>query len=109
MTQQKIAIMKRIYISGAISGLPRNEYIKSFANAEEKLVKRGYKVCNPTKLLPSKHLWIYHIIGYKLTLLYDIWHLLNCDGIYMIDGWQKSKGATIEKNIADVFGLEIIK
>jgi hypothetical protein len=52
---------------------------------------------------------VYHIIGYKFTLLYDIWHLLNCDGIYMIDGWQESKGATIERNIADVFGLEIIK
>lgn len=101
--------MKRIYISGAISGLPRNEYIKCFADAEDKLVKRGYKVCNPTKLLPSKHLWVYHIIGYKLTLLYDIWHLLNCDGICMIDGWQWSKGARLEKNIADVFGLEIIK
>lgn len=101
--------MKRIYISGAISGLPRNEYMVNFANAEEKLIKRGYKVCNPTKLLPSKHLLVYHIIGYKLTLLYDIWHLLNCDGIYMIDGWHGSKGATIERNIADVFGLEIIK
>ena len=109
MTPQQIAIMKRIYISGAISGLPRNEYIKHFADAEEKLVKRGYKVCNPTKLLPSKHLWVYHIIGYKLTLLYDIWHLLNCDGICMIDGWQWSKGARLERNIADVFGLEIIK
>lgn len=48
-------------------------------------------------------------IGYKLTLLYDIWHLLNCDGIYMIDGWQWSKGARLERAIAQLFNIELIK
>lgn len=100
---------KKIYISGPITGLERHVYLKNFDDAELKLLAMGYKVINPTKLLPSRFLWIYKIIGYKLTLLYDIWHLLNCDGIYMIDGWQCSKGARLEKNIADVFGLEIIK
>ena len=90
----------KIYISGAISGLERKEYIKRFANAEEKLVKRGYKVCNPTKLLPSKHLWV---------LLYDLWHLMQCDGIYMIKGWECSNGARLEKSFADIFGLKIIQ
>ena len=100
---------KKIYISGPITGLERHVYLKNFDDAELKLRAMGYKVINPTKLLPSRFLWIYKIIGYKLTLLYDIWHLWNCDGIYMIDGWQWSKGARLEKNIADVFGLEIIK
>ena len=100
---------KKIYISGPITGLERHVYLKNFDDAELKLRAMGYNVINPTKLLPSRFLWIYKIIGYKLTLLYDIWHLLNCDGIYMIDGWQWSKGARLEKNIADVFGLEIIK
>ena len=99
----------KIYISGAISGLERKEYIKRFANAEEKLVKRGYKVCNPTKLLPSKHLWVFNIIGYNLTLLYDLWHLMQCDGIYMIKGWECSNGARLEKSFADIFGLKIIQ
>lgn len=100
---------EKVYISGPITGLERHVYLKNFADTELKLREMGYKVINPTKLLPSRFLWIYKIIGYKLTLLYDIWHLLNCDGIYMIDGWQWSKGARLEKNIADVFGLEIIK
>lgn len=100
---------KKIYISGPITGLERHVYLNNFADAELKLRAMGYKVINPTKLIPSRFLWIYKIIGYKLTLLYDIWHLLNCDGIYMIDEWQWSKGARLEKNIADVFGLEIIK
>ena len=97
-----------IYISGAISGLPRQEYIKRFADAEQELIKQGYKVLNPTKLLPSRHLWVYRLIKYKLTLLYDLWWLLKCDGIYMLDGWENSKGARLEKATAEIFGLKVI-
>lgn len=100
---------KKIYISGPITGLERHVYLKNFDDAELKLRSMGYKVINPTKLLPSRFLWIYKIIGYRLTLLYDIWHLLNCDGIYMIDGWQWSKGARLERAIAQLFNIELIK
>lgn len=96
----------KIYISGAISGLERKEYLSRFAKAECYLRKQGYDVVNPTKLLPSKHLWIFNIIGYNLTLLYDLRHLMNCDGIYMIKGWECSKGARLEKSFADIFGLK---
>lgn len=100
---------EKVYISGPITGLERHVYINNFADTELKLRANGYKVINPTKLLPSRFLWIYKIIGYKLTLLYDIWHLLNCDGIYMIDGWQWSKGARLERAIAQLFNIELIK
>ena len=100
---------KKIYISGPITGMERHVYLKNFDDAELKLRAMGYKVINPTKLLPSRFLWIYKIIGYKLTLLYDIWHLLNCDGIYMIDGWKWSKGARLERAIAQLFNIELIK
>lgn len=100
--------MKRIYISGAISGLPRNVYLKRFADVEHELVRRGYKVLNPTKLLPSRCLWVYRIIGYKCTLLYDLWHLMKCDGICMVDRWENSKGARLELATAKIFGLRIV-
>lgn len=99
----------KIYISGAISGLERKDYLERFAKAEIFLKKKGHDVINPTKLLPSKHLWIFHIIGYNLTLLYDLWHLMDCDGIYMIKGWECSKGASLEKAFADIFGLKTIQ
>ena len=100
---------EKVYISGPITGLERQVYLKNFADKELELLAMGYDVINPTKLLPSRFLWIYKIIGYKLTLLYDIWHLLNCDGIYMIDGWQWSKGARLERAIAQLFNIELIK
>lgn len=99
---------EKVYLSGKISGLPREEYMTRFANAEQELIKQGYKVLNPTKLLPSRHLWVYRLVGYKLTLLYDLWHLMKCDGIYMLDGWEHSNGAMLEKATADIFNIKEI-
>lgn len=96
---------EKVYISGPITGLERHVYLNIFADAELKLRAMGYKIINPTKLLPSRFLWIYKIIGYKLTLLYDLWHLMNCDYIYLLDGWMQSRGARIERCVAQVLGI----
>ena len=96
---------EKIYLSGAISGLPRQEYMKRFADAEKHLREQGYKVCNPTKALPCRFLWIYKILGYKLTLIWDLWLLSRCDKIYMLSGSENSKGAYLEKIAAGTFGI----
>lgn len=101
--------LKTVYISGRISGLEREDYLKSFAEAEEKLKTYGYNVVNPTKFLPSRFLWIYKIMGYKLTLLYDLWHLFDCNFIFMLNGWEHSQGARLEKALADIFGIKELK
>ena len=98
--------MKRIYISGPISGIDRAVYLANFAKAEERLKARGYEVLNPTRLPPSRWLWIYKVLGYRLTLLYDIWHLLRCDGITMLHGWEQSRGARLEKATAEIFNIK---
>ena len=95
----------KVYLSGKISGLPRQEYMKRFADAEEHLRGLGYEVCNPTKALPCRFLWIYKILGYKLTLLFDLWLLSRCDKIYMLSGSESSKGAFLEKVAAETFGI----
>lgn len=88
--------MKKVYISGQMSGLPREEYLARFAKAEELLKQEGYAVVNPARLLPSRWPWLYRMMGYHLTLLYDLWHLSRCDLIYKIPGWKESHGANIE-------------
>ena len=100
--------MKRIYISGPISGIDRAVYLTNFAKAEEAARMQGYEVLNPTKLAPSRFLWLYKMMGYKLTLLYDLWHLLRCDGITMLSGWEQSTGARLELATAQIFNIEII-
>lgn len=88
--------MKRVYISGQMSGLPREEYIARFAKAEELLRQEGFDVMNPTRLLPCRWSWLYRLMGYRLTLMYDLWRLSKCDLIYKMPGWKESHGANIE-------------
>jgi hypothetical protein len=98
----------KIYISGPISGLERADYMANFAEAERELRAQGYDTLNPTRLPPSRWLWIYKVLGYRLTLLYDLWHLMRCDGITMLAGWEQSRGARLEKATAEIFNIKVI-
>ena len=98
----------KVYISGPISGIDRAVYLRNFAEAEKMLREKGYDVVNPTRLAPSRWLWIYKMLGYRVTLLYDIWHLFKCDGIFMLDGWMRSRGARLELAVADIWDIKII-
>jgi hypothetical protein len=92
--------MKKVYISGPISGKPRREYLAEFAAAEKVLKNEGYKVINPTKFLMCRCLWLYKLLGYRLTIIYDLYKLSGCDMIYKIPGWKDSRGANIESCFA---------
>lgn len=100
--------MKKIYISGQITGLTREEYTARFCEAEQLLHAAGYKVVNPVKFCVCKYGWLYRLLGYRLTLLYDLWRLMQCDAIYKIPGWRESKGASIESCVAFHFNLNLV-
>ena len=93
----------KIYISGKITGLPLETAKDNFKNAELYLISRDYQVVNPMSL-PHNHnqTWLEYMKE-------DIKALLECDGIYMLVGWQESKGACIEFNLAHDLGLKIIE
>jgi len=38
----------------------------------------------------------------------DVEAIAKCDTIYLLEGWQSSAGATIEKQIAEMFGLTVM-
>lgn len=93
--------MSKIYISGAITGT--NDYMKRFAQAQVELMKLGYSVVNPTTvnaMLPKDTTWEEYM---KMSMTM----LEMCDGIYMLDGWEKSKGANMELKKAMELGLKI--
>lgn len=93
----------KVYISGAISGLPFDEVEKAFNEAEIRLEEQGYVVVNPLDNgLPRESNWDEHMKA-------DIKLLMDCDAIYLLKGYQDSKGAMIEYDLARILGYEIIE
>jgi hypothetical protein len=45
----------------------------------------------------------------KRFILRDLVALMECDAIYLLDGWQDSTGATVEVALAEFLGLELIE
>lgn len=86
-------IMK-IYISGRISGRPLAQVREEFEQAEIKLRRFGFLPINPMNNgLPADAAWEDHMGR-------DIAMLLRCQAIYMLPGWPRSEGATLEYLIA---------
>ncbi len=54
----------------------------------------------PGDLLPTGHTW-------QCYMRHDIEKLVHCDGIYMMRGWENSKGACEEVRIAQVLGMQV--
>ena len=97
---------KRVYISGGMTGIPREQYIELFRRAEESLRDQGYRnIVNPINVWSCRWPWLYKVVGYRLTLLYDLWLLMRCDQIYKLPGWRDSKGANIESCVAYHFKI----
>lgn len=87
----------RVYISGPMTGLPEFNYPAFFA-AEERLKERGHEVINPAR--PGDEAW-----GWLEFMRRALCDLSEADAIHMLDGWEKSRGATLERHIADALGL----
>lgn len=97
--------MKKIYLSGPVSGRPLEEARVQFAEAEEFLLKHfgreNVEVFNPmtfTTYAPEKK-WQ----DYMHTCLAV---LETCDVILMLKDWQNSCGAKCEYHYAEGCGIE---
>lgn len=100
---------ERIYLSGPMSSLSRDEYCRRFSIAEEMLRERGYKTINPCRVWSSRFPWLYRIVGYRLTLLYDLWLILfRADKMCFLPGWENSRGALIENVVSYKFKIREI-
>lgn len=88
----------KVYISGAITNNPN--YKEDFANAEKLLKKHGFEVVNPASLGEVDG-WTWEDYMKK-----DIKLLVDCDAIYLIDGWENSKGSRLEASLASWLTLK---
>lgn len=91
----------KVYISGPMTGLPREEYLRRFREAEKQLRAKGWtNIVNPINVWACRWPWLYRLLGYRLVLWYDIRLLKTCDRIYLMEGWEKSKGCQKELGVA---------
>lgn len=93
----------RIYISGAITGT--EDFRERFLEAEKELIAAGYDTVNPARLndiMPKNATYDeYMKMSFEL--------LGMCDAIYMLKGWEESKGANREYGFAVAKGMRLRK
>ena len=93
---------KKAYISGAIAHHDLCERKAAFAQAEKALERAGLIPVNPFRNgLPDDAAWTEHLKA-------DIGLLLGCDYIYMLRGWELSKGAKLELDVASSCGIQVL-
>ena len=91
----------KVYISGPITGIDFGNRF-AFSCARNALELCGYEVVDPSEVqLDDEATWTDYMRA-------DLKLLLDCDYIYMLDGWEDSKGARIERELAENLGIEEI-
>lgn len=91
----------KIYISGPMTGLQHNNY-PAFNYADRLLRRQGYDTFNPAAIKGDDS-WTWE--DYMRPCVRAI---PDCTHIYMLDGWEKSRGANIELFIANTLGLKVM-
>lgn len=98
---------KVIYVSGKITGT--SDYADRFSAVEDRLIAEGYEVLNPVRtgkwleryLAPEKPTWVQY-------MKHAIAAMMQADYIYMMGGWNQSKGGWLEHFLARVLNYNII-
>jgi hypothetical protein len=90
------------YIAGPMSGLPKDNR-PAFAEAAAKLRGLGYDVISPAELNPLP------AGTYEECMRRDIRALMTyCQGVVLLPGWAESRGASSERFIAELVGMELV-
>jgi hypothetical protein len=87
-----------IYLSGRITG--NDNYIAEFKHAEYELWKQANIIVSPLDYIPLEN--------WKDYMRRDLNLIKGCKAIYMIKGWETSRGANIELWFARRYGLTVI-
>lgn len=93
----------RLYVAGPMTGYPEFNY-PAFRAAERELREVGYEVLcpvdsekhNPTPGKPQAWDWY---MRHALRMV------LDAEGIALLDGWGKSRGARLEVRVAEDLGM----
>lgn len=94
-------MMPRVYLAGPMTGLPDFNY-PAF-NAEEKRIRAlGCMVENPAVNM------VYRGSPWETFMRDGIKRLMDCDILALLPGWERSRGANIERNLAITLGMHVV-
>lgn len=94
----------KIYISGPITGIPSNN-IHAFREAEEKIRSMGMNPIVPHDFFEGVDTQDFVWEDYMKKCIKE---LMNCDAVVTIEGWNDSRGAQIEVDLARKLGFEVL-
>jgi hypothetical protein len=111
-----------VYLSGPITGM-RDRNRRNFNKAQKKIEETltGQKppqIINPNKLaeivefqFSGKNRNLYHVVKPQWSdyMRYCIENLVHASSVYFLKGWQKSKGAVLERHIAETLGIPCVE
>jgi hypothetical protein len=101
----------RLYVAGPMRSYPDRNF-PAFHAAADRLSAAGYDVvnpaahplpcgCNGTDLCGSEHIWAEYL---RKSLILMLQH---ADGVALLPGWERSRGATLECEIATTLGMPV--
>lgn len=101
---------KRIYIAGPMTGVERWNR-PAFVKAAERLRALGWEVTSPVEIADAfgSQNTIVTTPGLLDTVIdEELAELAKCDAIYLLEGWENSRGAKTELLLALEKGMEVI-
>ena len=105
--------MRSIYVAGPMTGIPQHNF-KAFDAAVERLRLDGWSVYSPVEIG-----WLCGVNTYdneepdaetyRRLIRAELAALVQCDAIYLLKGFESSKGTRLELEVALALGLDVIQ
>jgi hypothetical protein len=94
--------MKRIYLSGPMTGLPDYNY-PAFNAEAARLRTLGYTIENPAEnpAQPGE--------AWELYMRVALRQMLTCDTVALLPDWSISRGANLEVELAGHLGMRVVQ
>jgi Domain of unknown function (DUF4406) len=92
----------KLYLAGKMSGVEQFNFPAFHAEAA-RLRSLGYEVVNPAELNEGNE------GNWQACMKVDIHELIECDGVALMDGWETSEGASLERDISFRLGLALYR
>jgi hypothetical protein len=93
--------MSKVYIAGPMTGIPESNY-PAFNKAAADWEAKGYYTLNPADNDDNSGNQTY-----ANFIRAGLFQLLQADIVALLPGWKNSKGAQLERHIAEILGLTI--